>query len=370
LRPLIHGAPVWPYVDWVPALRGMQAPQEAPKLTLKEIWDGRFQRAAESWVTSNLLQRPVVVRGFNEIVWRLFGTSYMANRTLIANRDGTLFEENYIMAYCGQLPSLDPTLARIYAARVRKVQDWFASRGQFFAYLVAPTKPFFFRDALPSAFPCEGPLRDQIYSQTVAKFRDAGVNFVDGRAALVEAQLPVSFPRNGIHYNRLGAAVVTEAVVRELRRQGLSGLADFKYEILPVLDEIGLDRDLSDLLNLWRQPRGAPSFDVRAITAGPNERSNRTMVVVHDSFFEFPAELLGSSEIFQTVDTYSYLSIDQKRMTAGAVHKLTLEPDAILANILAADAVVLEVVETAGDRGVFITRTLDMIEKASRGQMR
>jgi len=365
LRPLLHGTLDSPYRDWAPALVGMQAAQDQPALTLEAILDRRFQRAAESWVASNLPQRAVLVRSFNEVIWLMFGESYMAKRELVLGRDGMLFSKEYIAAYCWGGP-IDPAASLSFAARVRHVQDWFAARGQFFVYMLVPTKPSFVQHSLPTAFPCEEKKRDQLYSQAVTTLRAAGVNLVDGRAALLDARVPMLFPRNGTHWNWQGAAIATDALVQELRRQGLPGLADFKYSVSVTPDEFGNDRDLAYLLNLWHPPPRAPSVAVRVEPTGAAARNNLTLVAVNDSFFEFNAHLLSASQIFGTIDAYGYLTVNQGRVINGVPQKLALGTDAILKRILSANVVVLEVVEIQGLFSDFITQTLKLIEEEAR----
>jgi hypothetical protein len=295
----------------------------------------------------------------------MFGESYMAKRELVLGRDGMLFSKEYIADYCWGGP-VDSAASLAFAARVRHVQDWFIARGQFFVYMLAPAKPFFVQHSLPTAFPCEGKKRDQLYSQAVTTFRAAGVNLVDGRAVLLDARVPMLFPRNGTHWNWLGAAIATDALVQELRRQGLPGLADFKYSVSVTPDDIGNDRDLAYLLNLWHPPPPAPSVAVRVEPTGAAAPNNLTLVAVNDSFFDFNVHLLSASQIFGTVDSYGYLTVNQWRMINGVQQKLALGPDAILKRLLSANVVVLEVVETQGLSSGFITQTLKLIEEEAR----
>src|SRR3974377_2190886 len=79
-------------------------------------------------------------------------------------------------------------------------------------------------------------------------------------------------------------------------------------------------------------------------------------------FFPFNAHLLSSGRVFPDVEVYGYLTRDQRRIINGMHEKLAVDTAAVVKSMLSADAVVLEVVETAAIDSGFITRTLEMLE--------
>jgi hypothetical protein len=94
------------------------------------------------------------VRSFNEILWRIFGTSVMSNGQIVVGRKQTLFEMGYLLSYCGLQKTTGADALLDFAKRLRSAQDWFANRGQRFVYMLAPMKVSWFPDRIPQSYRC------------------------------------------------------------------------------------------------------------------------------------------------------------------------------------------------------------------------
>lgn len=327
-------------------LHGMQLPPQRPPLSPTALWSGEYQKATEANAAASLPPRPTIVRAYNQWQWNTFGTSYMASGSIIRGRKGALFEESYILAHCGAIP-VDPATLPDFAARLRKAQDWFASRGQRFVYVLAPVKTTWFPDLIPPRYPCSGPRKDSLYSVARGAMNAAGVHWVDGRAVL-EAQRGKSgyelFPRNGIHWNQLGVAYAGDAVADALRRQD-PAIPKLTWTVATGPDEVGADRDLSELLNLRRPPR---AWKTPAVTpqplAAPGE-GKLTLTAVNDSFMDQLSLFLNQSELVSRARNYGYVTLAPIEYKGGAAALIPAE--GLTQDLLTSDVVVLETVETA-----------------------
>lgn len=327
-------------------LVGMQLPAERPPLTLATLWSGAYQKAAEDNAAAALPPRPAIVRAFNQAQWNAFGTSYMASGTIIRGRKGALFEESYITAKCGLLvPVKLETLPR-FAQRLRRVQDWFEARGQRFVYVMAPVKTTWFPELIPTSYPCRGPKADSIYPAAREALEAAGVRWVDGRAALEAQRGKLGyelFPRNGIHWNDLGVAVAADALVDELRRQGLAG-PKLAWTVETAPDEVGSDRDLASLLNLAHPPRAWKTPRVTPHPLGPPGSGKLTLTAVNDSFMDTLSFYLSRTELVSRARNYGYVNLAPVEYRSDGV--AAIPPEGLLNDLKTADIVVLETVET------------------------
>lgn len=330
------------------SLVGVQLPPDEAPLTPRAFWSSQYQKAAEGRAAAALPVRPQIVRAYNQWQWDAFGTSSMASGSIIRGRTGALFEESYIEAHCGLRLKVDVASLPEYARRLRRVQDAFAARGQRFVYVLAPIKTTWFPDKVPPGYPCDPSRRDSVYPAARKALTEAGVRWVDGRAALEAERGKLGyefFPRNGIHWNQLGVAVAARAFVVELNRQGLS-TRPLAWDVSEAPDETGLDRDLSSLLNLRRQPKGwkAPAVTPRPPPAGPG--TGLTITAVNDSFFDPLALFLTQAGVAKRARNYGYLTLAPVEYRDGAAFPLTATPEAILKDVMTSDVVVLEQVES------------------------
>ena len=367
LRPWVAKPAPWLYHGLAPELRGVLARGDLPLTSIPSILTGRLQRALEIWVGDNIPQRELVVRSFNEFLWRSFGTSVMSNGQIVVGRKRTLFEMGYLLSYCGLQKTTDADALFDFAKRLRFAQDWFANRGQRFVYMVAPMKVSWFPDRIPSSYPCRDSTRDRIYPLAIRALQSKGINLVDARAALEAARfnrLPVElFPRNGIHWNWLGAATAANALADKVRSLSLPDLPHLSYDVTIESDELpnSFDRDLSDLLNLLITPRGDPSPVLR-IKEGQIRSVGCTLAAINDSFLHQPAYLLQTGGVFASVETNSYFNLARRHFPDWRPYPVDpAAPDAY-AFLFSADVVVLEEVEN-NIGGTLAMRFLDLVER-------
>ena len=345
------------------SLVGMQVPPEKVALTAAALWNGDYQKAAEDRAAAALPVRPKVVRAYNQWLWDAFGVSSMASGSIIRGRKGALFEESYIEAHCGLRLKVDVAALPDYARRLRRAQDWFEARGQRFVYVLAPIKTTWFPDKVPPGYRCEPPLRDSVYPAARLALTRAGIHWVDGRAVLEAQRGKLGyefFPRNGIHWNQLGVALAGRAFAEELNRQGLA-TPPLAWDLAQAPDETGLDRDLSGLLNLRRQPKGwkAPSVTPRPL--GPPGSAKLTMTAVNDSFFDPLALFLTQTRLVGRARNYGYLTLAPIEYRDDGVSPLTATPEIVLKDLMASDVVVLEQVESQTG-GAVGRKFLDLVE--------
>ncbi|MEJ1978912.1 MAG: hypothetical protein WDN49_25110 [Acetobacteraceae bacterium] len=175
----------------------------------------------------------------------------------------TLYEYGYLVEYCSRdLASLTPR-AEAWAEKLAAMQRWYAARGRLFVYVLTPSKAGTYPGDIPPGWPCPASQadRDGMLPMYRAALQRNGVTTVDGPALLeaAKAHYPFAlFPRGGTHWNWVGAALATQALIRviDAARPGALPPFTFTWSDAPPVDT---DRDLTNLLNM-----PFPRLDYRA----------------------------------------------------------------------------------------------------------
>jgi hypothetical protein len=136
------------------------------------------------------------------------------------------------------------------------------------------------------------------------------VRVVAAREVLRETPSSIAFyPRNGIHWNELGAALAARELVATLRQAG-AALPEYRFETGMRSKEQGLDLDLLRLMNLAHEPSRPPAPTVTSTIMDAD--SHLSLAEVSDSYMSGVNELLQRSGIFQHVDTFYYLILERR----------------------------------------------------------
>ena len=136
------------------------------------------------------------------------------------------------------------------------MQDFFEARGKTFLYVITPSKPAVYPEALPAGLNCPSKPYDRQHK--VAVYRQMldrnGIHYLDAATLIAEARAsyPISmFPRGGIHWNMLAAGLAAQALTDKLNALHESPiLTPFTLTWERSFKPQGSDRDLIEILNL------------------------------------------------------------------------------------------------------------------------
>ena len=270
--PLAIGAPVllipWFYLMWntsigemVPALRFRTkttiagvVEEAAARLSLHAVLTGEYQQ----WISRSIGQlSPMFKPGIgwkNQIYYTLLGTS--GTDGVVVGQERQLFYRPYLVEYCSRNSSTARTAGIDWAERIRQVQDFFEARGQLFLYVITPSKVAQYPQFVPYGYTCPASVAGaddklRLYDEILT---ERGVRFVDTASNLSAARekYPIGmFPRGGIHWNSLGAALGTQSLIAAVNAQQRGSiLAELNFTWRVSYHPLGLDRDMMDMLNL------------------------------------------------------------------------------------------------------------------------
>ncbi len=304
--------------------------------TLGAFADGALQKSAMQAVSDANPLRPPLIRIANQVRYKLFG-AYGAPG-VVAGEHGQLIEQAYVDEYCRRDVAVLEGKARAFIPKLKALQDSFAARGHTLLYVITPSKMAHMPEAFLPRLACAStPFdRHQYLPVYTRMLREAGVRFVDlatlahGLRGRYEIDI---FPQGGVHWNALGVAHATDAMLAEINRERpIAPRLKWGYSITDR--PAGSDRELIDLTNvLLPQARYATAkvtFDKNACTNFTAARLD--VAIVGGSFIHALARTLLVEGCLSGLRSYNYLyrgrrggpnyAIDKDRLTAADIKPL------------------------------------------------
>ena len=292
-------------------LAGVSKPTPAP-WTREAFLAGDTQRAVSSNLGQNSPIFPISVRVKNQFMYSLFRASGVGNMTI--GKEDELISTTYVDEFCARGAAPDPKSLAAWADVVAQSRRAAAARGKSFVYLISPSKAAYEPGWFPPELSCAA-LRErrdtEKLSPYVAALGERGVGVVEAQSLMRKARADYGFemfPRGGIHWNLLGAAVTMREISHAFAAQPTGspiGAYDFDWREVDVAR--GTDRDLLDLLNLfWPLDRYPTASVHRRGAPGVCEKPPR-LLVVGDSFLRELIVVASQAPCPPIVDYWFYM---------------------------------------------------------------
>lgn len=338
----------------VKPLAGEQIKAPAPEFTAHSFWSGQFAQQAALQYGQQLSILPWAVRLKNQIFYSVLRTSPVPSIAIGERRQ--LFETAYLDEYCTRdLASFAPQ-AESWVRKLRQIQDYYEAQQQVFLYVITPSKAAVYPEFMPKWWPCAGKAEDRRgYLATYERLLEAhGVNFVDAAALVAESKRKFAvgvFPREGTHWNEIGATLGAQAITAAINRHDPPHrFEEFAFTWQPGRP-VGQDLDLLRLLNLMRHDVSylVPRVTIEPSAAQPAPCSPPRLVMIGGSFNWSLLELLQRGRCkpmvsfwyyFQTLHAAYPASLPLPVIPADVTPALAATRDREL--LAGADAVILE----------------------------
>ena len=305
-----HGRQIrfWAHPEFAP-LTGVTERTEKRRLTLQSALDGSFQAVYARGLGTRLPIFTFAVRVRNQLMFSLFGVS--ATQAVLVGAHRELVERAYTDDYCSRdLASFLPE-ARVWAGRIRAMQDVVERQRKAFLYVVTPSKVGQYPGFMPPDMPCPSANADRVglVPAWLALVRAAGVHVVDTTTVITQAhgRYPFAlYPVGGTHWNAVGGALAAQAVVDGLAKLR-PGFSPFGFTWHMTDTPTGVDIDLASLMNLLWWPDAQPVPEVTEHPgATPATCDGRRVVIVGGSFGHAIAEHLSEQPCRPYVTEYEY----------------------------------------------------------------
>jgi hypothetical protein len=270
-------------------LYGMTQAAPAP-VTLAAIMSGEAQTAFSRRIGTSLLIYPSAVRAKNQIEYSLFDVSGASS--VAFGRDKRLYEWAYVDEYCARSGAADARALADWGDKIRDIQDYAASHGKAFLYVITPSKAAVYPEYLPDR-PCASRLRGTTTKLPAYEraLDERGIHYLDGSGLLAgerEHHAIELFPRGGTHWNALGAGLAAREVVAILKRQQpLLDLTNISTAWTQSREPQGTDRDLLNMLNLYWPDADYPVPTIKYAAREPGQSCRPAQIMeVGGSFLE------------------------------------------------------------------------------------
>ncbi len=337
-------------------LNGVPKIEPAP-WTLQAFLSGEMQRAVSTNIGRTSPVFPISVRLKNQFMYSLFRASGAAN--IVVGRDEQLFSLGYVEEFCARGGAPDPKSLDEWADRVGEISASAKAWDKGFVYLISPSKAAHAPQYLPVGRGCPA-LAENIADGKLAPFRSAlekrAVTYVDGAQLLARAQsaYPIDlFPRGGIHWNLLGAALTLREASRSMEQEGRAPIGKYDFDWREDDVARGTDRDLLDLLNLfWPNDRYPTAAISRKGGEAPACSRKPRLLMVGDSFLRELIVAAAQAPCPPEIDYWFYMRDDSGAVTLsrfltapgeiGNGARLSADLALLAASFAQADAVVLE----------------------------
>ncbi len=319
----------------------------APDLSLHALVTGSYQRSVSLAVGMLSPVFKPAVHWKNQLYYTLLGTS--GTDKVIVGPGRQLLQIPYLREYCARDLAAFRPQAEAWAADLRKLQDAVEARGQTFLYLVTPSKVAQNPEVLPPGYACPATPEARagklpLYAELL---RRHGVHFVDSASLMPAARERFGigmFPRGGIHWNALGSAVATQAVIAAINAQGRAPpltTFDFTWEV--SYKPSGSDRDLLDIMNL-PYPDAHYPVPVLTLRSTPPPGACRPVRIaeVGGSFLAEIDETMTRLACAPDITYWFYWDHRRIRYAAGRSHSGEAEAEARRRSLAEADIILLE----------------------------
>jgi hypothetical protein len=300
-----------PGLAWIAnrTLAGVALPRQDVPLTMVSWLDGSFQRSVSAWANENFAGRELAIRCFNQVLWSLFGKSYMHSETVIAGRNGELYETYYLARASGLLPGRSDEELDRSAEKLEQLRARLGSYHVPMVVLFTPSKAVTIPENAPARYPVDLAPGFSDRNRLKTRLLAAGVPVVDGAELTrnLGTRLPrPPFTRTGTHWTELAASYTAEEVLRKFESLGIGPHAHLKLTGVDFTDVPRRpDDDLLQVLNLAR-PRH-DHYAYGRFVPGPEAPARQGRVVlVGGSFLVEPTNAWDHAGIWREMDRFFY----------------------------------------------------------------
>jgi alginate O-acetyltransferase complex protein AlgJ len=336
-------------------LSGLSAEQPIP-WTLQSFLSGETQHAVSAHLDRASPLFPMSVRLKNQFLYSFFGVSGAPN--VVIGRDGELISSEYIKEFCARGAPPPQENLDAWAGDIGEIGATAAALGKGFVYLISPSKAAYEPSWFPAGTRCPA-LSNPEAAEKLAPYRAAlaerSVPFLDAQALLrnERAHYPIDlFPRGGIHWNLLGAALAMREIASKWATQPSgSPIGDFRFDWRERDIAMGPDKDLVELLNLFWPPVRYPTASIERRGQAAACAKTPRLLLVGSSFLRELIVVASQAPCPPAIDYWFHVQAEGhselmrfiiKPGEIGNGERVQADPAQLAQSLKEADAVVLE----------------------------
>jgi acetyltransferase AlgX (SGNH hydrolase-like protein) len=373
---LIHCVNLSPRFDWIAnrTLAGVTVKKERPQIDAGSWINGNLQKGINSLISEHFSGRELLIRIYDQILYRLFHKSYMDREEIIEGKNRSLFERDYLADFGHYSPSVPKDEAEALVVMMKDLSMRLKESGSCFVFMITPSKASVYPEEVPDRFLAKlkrGDRRQSNYETLVQLLKKYSIPYVDGREITIKHKqgTPLrAFPKTGTHWTRAVAFFSTQEVLRTIERESGREMAELTESIQSIDQRPdGFDDDLFGLMNLIEKPNERyvhPTF--QSPTDWPKRKG--VLTFVGGSFVRQINENLEAAEVFERTNYYFYFNLSKTCLPGGITTPVDQSAIPWKEDFWNTAAVVLEANEQAIDSQhlrTFLMAALSAIEQKS-----
>lgn len=291
-------------------LVGIHFPAE-PSLSVASLISGDFQREFEPAFMKKGAIWGYLLKSSNQINFSLFslaGAGY--STSTLVGKNNYLYQRLYVEDINNQNRVKEKRLVK-RANRIKLLQDLARDQGKAFLLLISPSKTATYPDLVPNNQRSSNFKHEKRNINVMKReFDRLKVNYLDKGEFVKDLPYPI-YNRGGSHYTPLVACLVTEEIIRRVESQlgkNLNRIVCKDEVTFPTIPQ-GVDRDLSNALNLWFPQSSygdTPTVEISTIVSSSNFRPS--VFIVGTSFIWAIRDLMEQAQFYSQSDFFFYAS--------------------------------------------------------------
>jgi len=318
-----------------------------PQYNLKSFSTHEIQNYLEEQLNNNLPMRSTFVRSINQLYYDIFQKAYAHNGNIIIGKDNQLFEKLYIDIYCGN-NKFDNQEIDEWVQTIKFINNYYVQNGKVFIYVISPSKAEYYSEYIPNRFHCKKASGSSNYINKLAtKLKDNEIKFINGHDMMkvsTKQYATKMFPLGGIHWNNLGATILTNAIISSINKSKDLKLPELKFDLTQTFDPKGMDKDLAALLNIYKLKK---QYSVPLLDYKENINANFPLkvVLIGSSFTSQIYSILVENKVFSSLTRFYYFRLSKDIYQNGNTLKLNtvnVSNKEDIKDIYTADVVILE----------------------------
>lgn len=249
---------------------------------------------------------------------------FKGSKTMIIGDNGYIFKPEYMdeifgFGFVGYYQgNLDAYMIK-QVEKLKFIQDRLKEESIEYMVVITANKASLYREYIPEWYIDKFPAMPEDYKRPYERYKELfdqyGVQYLDSEAVFQEVGLTNTFPKAGIHWNKLAAFEVTRAIsdkYDELSGQEHKGLKATGVVASPEPSEFGNpDTDVFDIVYSGRDLTGAirdPFFYYPTVSLAKENQPAISNVVVQGGSFAF--DFMYYWEEYKIADTATHLYYD------------------------------------------------------------
>jgi hypothetical protein len=297
--PLVYD--VWGDQKNITPLHGAYEQPVACVLNWENWISQTYQHNRDSLYKYNTTLRPLLVRLYNEMDFKLFGKSNMGD--LLFGKENYLFSHSWAESRSGKV-TLDSTKIDLFCGKLAHLEQLLSQSGKFFKFIIPPSKEEIFAEFLPDNLKEEGTVNDyKILTHYLNKHHVTFDDLTDYYKELIRtAPYPV-YSSTSVHWTMYGAHFTLISLLQEMNTYFDNRMIELYVEQVNTSHFQEYDGDQEKTLNLFaRLDDGQFGYPVYGTNTPISPAFKPRVITIGDSYYW---GIIGSWQLLSIFDEQS-----------------------------------------------------------------